>query len=498
MTPPAALPSFEADPWVSPLPGHWRRDFRLGEWLPGPLSPSFATWFLPQCERGFSDATEAAMGIRIKQPAHVLVNGWYFTNQGKAEGMARAMLSHGPALIREGVALATMGTHPERAERAMAEPGKRRYDEELLPAYRTAVAEAEAEVEEAAPGALVATVDRLAYLAGTLVLPMALTIGFAGKAEFALATFYNRHLRASLGGSHQVLLAGLVEPVPPAAHAVVSLDWSEPTASEQPAHGGGHPSQYQHLVAGREAAEQACRSALARSPKDLARFDEVLAIAQRWPAVREQMAGELTLGWPVLRRALLRLGDLLTQRGVVGAASDVFLLEREEITSLGTDGEPLLAQVDLRRARREAQALLSPPLSLGEPAGPWKRVEQVLSVYRPDSAPPSDDVLLGLPGSPGAASGRVRVVRDLDDFDKVQDGDVLVAPITAPAWTPLFTSVAAVVTDGGSVFAHASVIAREFGIPAVIGTGDATSRLQDGQLVTVDGDRGEIRVGAPR
>jgi pyruvate,water dikinase len=85
------------------------------------------------------------------------------------------------------------------------------------------------------------------------------------------------------------------------------------------------------------------------------------------------------------------------------------------------------------------------------------------------------------------------VVRDPSDFDAVQPGDVIVAPLTAPAWTPLFGRAAALVTDVGSGMAHASIMAREYGIPAVVGCGDATSRLSDGMVVTVDGSTGSVR-----
>jgi pyruvate,water dikinase len=79
-----------------------------------------------------------------------------------------------------------------------------------------------------------------------------------------------------------------------------------------------------------------------------------------------------------------------------------------------------------------------------------------------------------------------------DDFDAFAAGDVLVAKATSPAWTPLFARAAAVVTDGGTLAAHASLVAREYGIPAVVGTSDATSRLRNGQIVTVDGAAGTV------
>src|SRR5688572_31746240 len=104
-------------------------------------------------------------------------------------------------------------------------------------------------------------------------------------------------------------------------------------------------------------------------------------------------------------------------------------------------------------------------------------------------------MITGTPASSGRASGAVRVIRGTEEFDELQPGEILVAPLTAPAWTPLFTRAAAVVTDVGSAAAHASIIAREYGIPAVVGCGDATSRLRTGMRVTVDGSTGNVEPG---
>jgi pyruvate,water dikinase len=98
----------------------------------------------------------------------------------------------------------------------------------------------------------------------------------------------------------------------------------------------------------------------------------------------------------------------------------------------------------------------------------------------------------GMPASAGRATGRVRVVDGPAEFDTLEPGEVLVARLTAPAWTPLFVTAAAVVTDVGIPAAHASIIAREYGIPAIVGCGDATSRLRTGQRVTVDGSTGNV------
>jgi pyruvate,water dikinase len=110
----------------------------------------------------------------------------------------------------------------------------------------------------------------------------------------------------------------------------------------------------------------------------------------------------------------------------------------------------------------------------------------------------TDTRIVGMPASAGRATGRVRIVRSPADFTRLAPGEVLVAPTTAPAWTPLFARAVAVVTDGGSVVAHASLVAREYGIPAVVATGDATERLRDGELVAVDGTLGVVDLLEPR
>ena len=109
-----------------------------------------------------------------------------------------------------------------------------------------------------------------------------------------------------------------------------------------------------------------------------------------------------------------------------------------------------------------------------------------------NGAAAAEGAIIGHPASTGRATGPVRIVHGPQDFAAFTDGDVLVAKTTAPAWTPLFARAAAVVTDSGSVAAHASLVAREYGIPAVVGSGDATHRLLTGQIITVDGTAGTV------
>jgi pyruvate,water dikinase len=102
------------------------------------------------------------------------------------------------------------------------------------------------------------------------------------------------------------------------------------------------------------------------------------------------------------------------------------------------------------------------------------------------------DVLKGVAASPGQVTAAARILRGPEDFGQMKLGDVLVAEITTPAWTPLFAMAAAVVTDIGGPLSHGSIVAREYGIPAVLGTGVATQRIESGQTVTVDGSAGTV------
>jgi phosphoenolpyruvate synthase/pyruvate phosphate dikinase len=104
------------------------------------------------------------------------------------------------------------------------------------------------------------------------------------------------------------------------------------------------------------------------------------------------------------------------------------------------------------------------------------------------------NIIKGVAASPGVARGVARILHGPDVFGHMQPGDVLVAPITTPAWTPLFAMASAIVTDVGGPLSHGSIVAREYGIPAVLGTGVATRRIQNGQTITVNGSTGTVEL----
>lgn len=197
-----------------------------------------------------------------------------------------------------------------------------------------------------------------------------------------------------------------------------------------------------------------------------------------------------------MRRSVLHLGETLANQGLITDGADVFFLIRQELQAVlqGQQGASYIPLVVKRRLEWQKQRRLVPPLSLGKLP---PMVQSVFDSYDNALRSPSTSkniVLRGAPASPGRATGPVRVIRGPEEFNRLQPGDILVAPATMPAWTPLFTLAAAVVTDTGGIAAHASIIAREYGIPAVVGTGDGTILLRDDQTVTVDGNAGTIEV----
>lgn len=484
-------PTFTPEPWEAPAPGHWRRDFRIAEWLPAPMSPSFETWLLPLLEDGFREASEELFHFRLGDRLHVAVNGWYFTNEGAVDGLVRTMARHPRSMLTQGMALATFPTKPERARDVLAAPGRRYHETVVVPALQAALATA----ADGTADDPVGTIERLGRASGSVLLTIVTTVGYASKAEFALARFLRAHLPEDGPSSHLVLLAGVVDPQRPQAHDVVSLDWVEPTFGERDT-GPNDASaviteRHADLRADADVEAERCRAALPGGKR--ARFDELLTLARDAIADREALAGSLTYAWPTLRRIMEAIGARLVAAGVVARADDVYFLERDEIlAALDGEGGSRTEVVGDRRARRAAQRQLAAPLSLGPVAGPWKQEAKIVQTLCDALGPGVDPAVQGVPTSAGIAEGPVRVVLGWDDFDDLTPGEVLVAPVTAPAWTPLFAVAAAVVTDGGSPFSHTSVVAREYGIPAVVGTGTATTTLRNGDRVRVDGHTGAV------
>jgi pyruvate,water dikinase len=475
--------------WEPPVRGAFSRAFRFGEWIPEPVTPLFESWLLTRMEDRLHEVHTAWVGQYAPRPYHVILNGWYFYSLNFLPVPGGSLRRSLPGIMRRALRsprrVAVMIPPTVRHAVALYE---REWREDMLPRYRAAAARTAASVDKLAISELPALIDELSTLAGEYFASIAVVAGSGYKLETNLARFYRRHLHPRIGGSHLQLLAGIASPNP-GSHAVVSLDWFHPPVALAVAE---LAEQSQRVTSARHDAEAAAEAALAGFPRRLRAFRRLLADAQHIVPVREEQVRELTIVWPTMRRAVLRIGEGLTAGGVLDRADDVFFLTRTEVLgALAGDASSRRSEVAQRRADRERNSSLVPPLVAGRLPLALRLIFS--STARAFGATASQHALVsGSPASPGRVTGRVRIVRSSDEFDRLQDGEILVAPLTAPGWTPLFARSAAVVTDVGSALAHASIIAREFGIPAVVGCVDATTRLRDGMVVTVDGTRGTV------
>lgn len=203
-------------------------------------------------------------------------------------------------------------------------------------------------------------------------------------------------------------------------------------------------------------------------------FLRALEAARDFIAFREDSHFYLFMPFPVIRRLALELGRRLVERGFLEEAGEIFFLEIEETRGLGPVAEVREKAQKRQRARRWAEGRYT--------TVPAELLERMANTGE----------VRGIPVSAGQVVGRVRVIQDEKDFWKLQKGEVLVARYTNPTWTPLFALAAAAVVDAGGAASHAAIVAREYGMPAVMGTGNATRVLREGQRVLVDGEHGRV------
>ncbi|MBS1115754.1 MAG: uncharacterized protein H6Q87_138 [candidate division NC10 bacterium] len=256
------------------------------------------------------------------------------------------------------------------------------------------------------------------------------------------------------------------------------------------------------LAAEREQAVANVRGRLRNYPGPVVeRFGFLLQAAQEGIVLSEDHGYWIDFGTTYrVRRVVLECGRRLVADGVIEQPADVLYLTLDEVRAAvaAHDGDDRRALVTLRRADVERFRAIAPPPALGADSGPPPDDPMGRFFGKFFGGPPPTDeapeVLRGNAGSPGTARGPAKVVRSLADAGKLQAGDVLVAETTAPPWTPLFATAAAVVTDTGGVLSHCAVVAREYRIPAVVGVGRATTTIRDGQMVEVDGNAGLVRI----
>jgi pyruvate, water dikinase len=205
-------------------------------------------------------------------------------------------------------------------------------------------------------------------------------------------------------------------------------------------------------------------------------------------------------------------GALLARFGVIAEADDVFQLHHTEIDQALADlslawaaGSPPLGGAHFPPIIAERKRMLkvledwSPPPALGpvpealnDPAVRmlWGITSERIAAW----LNPDPDEVVGVAASAGVVEGIARVLHDVSEISSLREGEILVVPVTAPSWAPVFAKIAAAVSDIGGAMSHAAIVAREYGMPAVVGCGDATKRIRTGDRVRVDGDRGTVRV----
>jgi phosphohistidine swiveling domain-containing protein len=281
------------------------------------------------------------------------------------------------------------------------------------------------------------------------------------------------------------------DPTPGIEYVQAYLAQPEPRPEMEPA----------TLAAEREKAVAEARAKLSGYPQPVvARFEMFLKAAQTAAVALEDHNFwiDQRLFYHV-RRLILEFGQRLAQTGTLAAANDVFYLTPDELQN-GHD-VPMERLIHERKAEMERYGHLTPPPMLGTPpafemgdGGPMVRAMFKGEMSPPNTSQREANKVKGIAGSAGVARGTARVIHSLVEAGKLQPGDVLVAKSTLPPWTPLFATASAIVTDTGGVLSHSAVVAREYHIPAVVGTDYATSTFHDGQLLEVDGNAGTVRV----
>jgi pyruvate,water dikinase len=518
--------------WHSPIAGaRWARMSICDSWLPSPLSPLFATTLFPALIEGW-------------------LAGWAGTERGRTRSplvpQPMSTTIHGYAYLRIDYPL---NRHPLGAVRLIATwlrsylGAPRRWRDDLQPRHVARLRELRRLALRAA------STDQIV---GLLAEAQALSGAYWGvigglawhwnAAEWLLAKVHARVRPPGDGGDargHGVLLQGFATKAtqaelalcalarssgdPPAAgplaafldaygHQVYDLDFVEPTPAEDPSallaameayrdgRAGDPGERLRRLAERRDAAVASVVASLRRSPVKRRLFRAALQWARRTDELRDQALFDFTQAWPLIRRGYLELGRRLAQAQVIDAAEDVFFVTGAEVVEAlrridaGKPPDRHHEVVRERRVRWQDQKRLSPPQRIPEHSrvflGPVD-ITNLAFVGRP-AAPRPDAAMRGSAVSPGRVTAPARTICSVQEFGKLQKGDILIAPYITPAWTPLLAIAGGVVTDAGGALSHGSIVAREYGIPAVMGTHRATKLFRDGQIITIDGDRGVV------
>jgi pyruvate,water dikinase len=293
--------------------------------------------------------------------------------------------------------------------------------------------------------------------------------------------------------------------------SIYDLDFVQPTPADDPtpvaqtfklflSGQGSDPYARQRTAAERR--EQAIQATVSRL-RGLRRrlFRSTLARAQKYAPRREDGLADIGLGYPLLRRMLREVGRRLVEAGGINDKDDVFWLVEDELAGAATalareeSVERMSDRVRERKVLWRARKRVTPPVSLPLPPR-WlrKMLPAQFGVDADEAEQAASALIRGIACSTGRVTAPARVLQGPEDFDQMAPGEILVAAITTPAWTPLFAMAAGIVTDVGGPLSHGSIVAREYGIPAVLGTSVATRRIRSGQTIAVDGGQGTVEI----
>lgn len=233
---------------------------------------------------------------------------------------------------------------------------------------------------------------------------------------------------------------------------------------------------------------EATNEALARLPADKhAEFARIVTELVGYVSVREGRAYWQMIITGEVRGLLLRKGAVLAQSGRIDRADDILFLIPDDFEKNSTSN--LRGLVIERRQEWERWCHLVPPAVIGTPGA-------MVAAAAATAAAAAPDELRGAPASRGEVTGPARILHDPEEGALLRPGEILVCVMTTPAWTPLFSIAAGIITETGGALSHPAITAREYGIPAVVAVQGATTRIRDGQMVTIDGGKGIVSLHA--
>jgi pyruvate,water dikinase len=506
--------------WASEVAGaRWARMSICDSWLSDPLSPLFATTLFPSLIDRWATNWGGPRRLRarsplIPEPMHGTVNGF--------------------AYLRFDFPLSE---HPLRTLRLTARwlafhlsPVERRWRDDILPALQAGLEHArDTPLEDLTSAEVLRRIRAVEDLSARYWAVIGGLAWHWNTTEWLLGAVLARGGRRTAGLTPGSLLVGddrlahqadraldrvaeapledeerlLQEYLRRFGHLVYSLDPAEPTAVDD-------PSMLRSVIADRRNRGEPSSPAPASGPGGvpalrlgrgpLGRLRRwVHRWANHWSGVRDEALHYFTLGWPFMRAGYLELGRRLVLADLLDVDDDVFYLTGKELSGWVNTGAGDAQWRDLvreRRLRRQWQRRLDPPDVVPADARIMLFGSDItsLALFGTERGNGKGDGLSGSAVSPGSYTGRARVIHEVADADALESGEVLVVRQVTPAWAPLLTRAGAVVADVGGALSHGSVVAREYGIPAVMGVRTATSQIGTGDLVTVDGDAGTVRL----